>query len=125
MLTIVLGAAAPLELEPALELEPELELEVVAALAPELELLPCSPPLDEVPLPELEPPELELPDPGAVAAWAILIVASAAAPRLAPEVLEVRRTLNCLPAPAELIGTRIVFGDLSPMSQLSVPFCAA
>jgi hypothetical protein len=76
-------------------------------------------------LPE-EPPELlekllELPPEVPVLEVLIAIVAELGEPKPAAPATEVNATLKLLPAAVALTGTEIVFADVSPSAQLTVP----
>ena len=109
----------PPELE-LLELE-LLELELLLVAPPELlELLDLEPPE----LLELEPPEelLVVAPPKLLELLELITtVAEVGDPKSAAPPIETSVTENCLPTPAAVIGTEIIWGEVSPSLHVSVP----
>jgi len=117
---------------PELELLELLELELLELL--ELELLLVAPP-ELLELLDLEPPELlELEPPEELLLVAppellellellelITTVAEVGDPKSAAPPIETSVTENCLPTPAAVIGTEIIWGEVSPSLHVSVP----
>ena len=106
---------------PELELLELLELELLELL--ELELLLVAPP-ELLELLDLEPPELlELEPPEELLELLELIttVAEVGDPKSAAPPIETSVTENCLPTPAAVIGTEIIWGEVSPSLHVSVP----